>query len=97
MTKKNVCHLVVEGKLLGFKVGGSWRFKELDIENWIEEQKQSNRGVAIFAKACFGHPSPSKRQKLNATSGQREPQLPSAHRTVRTGPYTAPHIRHTPF
>ncbi len=93
------------------------------------------RGVAIFAKACFGHPSPSKRQKLNATanafgapirprhlvptqqgvgtlapndltpcrmafyfvSGQREPQLPSAHRTVRTGPYTAPHIRYTQF
>jgi len=24
--------------------------------------------VAIFAKACFGHPSPSKRQKLNATA-----------------------------
>ncbi|WP_221900187.1 transglycosylase SLT domain-containing protein [Bathymodiolus platifrons methanotrophic gill symbiont] len=26
------------------------------------------RGVAIFAKACFGHPSPSKQQKLNATT-----------------------------
>ncbi|HIG66094.1 MAG TPA: hypothetical protein EYQ43_11225 [Methyloprofundus sp.] len=26
------------------------------------------RGVAIFAKVCFGHPSPSKRQKLNATT-----------------------------
>ncbi|TXL16094.1 hypothetical protein BMR05_00810 [Methylococcaceae bacterium HT4] len=26
------------------------------------------RGVAIFAKACFGHPSPSTRQKLNATA-----------------------------
>ena len=26
------------------------------------------RGVAIFAKACFGHPSPSKQQKLNATA-----------------------------
>ena len=24
-------------------------------------------------------------------SGQRRPQPPSAHRTVRTGPYTAPH------
>jgi hypothetical protein len=24
--------------------------------------------AAIFAKACFGYPSPSKRQKLNATS-----------------------------
>jgi hypothetical protein len=28
----------------------------------------NQRGVAIFAKACFGHPSPSKRQKLNATA-----------------------------
>jgi putative intracellular protease/amidase len=26
-------------------------------------------------------------------SGQRRPQPPSAHRTVRTGPYTAPHAR----
>jgi hypothetical protein len=26
------------------------------------------RGVAIFAKACFGHSSPIKRQKLNATA-----------------------------
>jgi hypothetical protein len=26
------------------------------------------RGVAIFAKACFGHPCPSKQQKLNATA-----------------------------
>jgi hypothetical protein len=24
--------------------------------------------TAIFAKACFGHPSPSKQQKLNATA-----------------------------
>ncbi|WP_221900365.1 hypothetical protein [Bathymodiolus platifrons methanotrophic gill symbiont] len=29
---------------------------------------QRKRGVAIFAKACFGHPSPSKQQKLNATT-----------------------------
>ncbi|WP_135621983.1 hypothetical protein [Solemya pervernicosa gill symbiont] len=25
------------------------------------------RGVAIFARVCFGHPSPSKQQKLHAT------------------------------
>jgi len=29
----------------------------------------------------------------SARSGQRRPQPPSAHRTVRTGPYTAPHAR----
>jgi len=28
-----------------------------------------------------------------SASGQRRPQPPSAHRTVRTGPYTAPHAR----
>jgi hypothetical protein len=33
-----------------------------------EKTLQEMRGVAIFAKACFGHPSPSKRQKLNATA-----------------------------
>jgi hypothetical protein len=32
-----------------------------------EERCTALRGVAIFAKACFGHPSPSKQQKLNAT------------------------------
>ncbi|MDO8846338.1 hypothetical protein, partial [Methylicorpusculum sp.] len=26
-------------------------------------QKAGHRGVAIFAKACFGHPSPIKQQK----------------------------------
>jgi len=30
---------------------------------------------------------------LLVVSGQRRPQPPSAHRTVRTGPYTAPHAR----
>ncbi len=31
-------------------------------------QSDQARGVPIFAKAYFGHPSPSKRQKLNATA-----------------------------
>jgi hypothetical protein len=35
-----------------------------------------NRGVAIFAKACFGHPSPSKRQKLNATANAADAENP---------------------
>jgi len=33
-----------------------------NVENWKKEfqprlSKRENRGVAIFAKACFGHPS----------------------------------------
>ena len=44
-------------------------FSKPDIEQTIIMKTFAQlRGVAIFAKACFGHPSPSKRQKLNATA-----------------------------
>ena len=33
--------LAAEGKLPGFKVGGSWRFKTEDIDRWIEEKKNT--------------------------------------------------------
>ena len=36
---KTAYRLVSEGKLPGFKVGGSWRFKKVDLEEWIEKQK----------------------------------------------------------
>jgi hypothetical protein len=33
-----------------------------------------NDSAVIFAKACFGHPSPSKRQKLRGNPCLRRPQ-----------------------
>ena len=39
LAEKTAYRLAAEGKLPGFKVGGSWRFKQQDIESWIEEQK----------------------------------------------------------
>ncbi|EIL8370203.1 helix-turn-helix domain-containing protein [Vibrio alginolyticus] len=39
LAEKTAYRLASEGKLPGFKVGGSWRFKREDIEAWIEEQK----------------------------------------------------------
>lgn len=39
LAKKTACRLASEGKLPGFKVGGSWRFKHEDLEAWIEENK----------------------------------------------------------
>ncbi|SMG64742.1 hypothetical protein BMETH_26801723511121, partial [methanotrophic bacterial endosymbiont of Bathymodiolus sp.] len=38
------------------------------LEEYGAKNVRFMRGVAIFAKACFGHPSPSKQQKLNATA-----------------------------
>lgn len=37
---RTVIRLATQGQLPGFKVGGQWRFKRQDIENYIEEQKR---------------------------------------------------------
>jgi excisionase family DNA binding protein len=40
LAEKTAYKLAAEGKLPGFKVGGSWRFKTEDIERWIEDNKR---------------------------------------------------------
>ena len=35
LTEKTAYRLAAEGKIPGFKVGGSWRFMRGDINNWI--------------------------------------------------------------
>lgn len=42
LAEKTTYRLAAEGKLPGFKVGGSWRFKREDLEQWIEQQKQQD-------------------------------------------------------
>ncbi|MFH4608193.1 methylation-associated defense system helix-turn-helix domain-containing protein MAD1 [Vibrio alginolyticus] len=39
LAEKTAYRLASEGKLPGFKVGGSWRFKVEDLETWINSQK----------------------------------------------------------
>ena len=43
LAEKTAYRLAAEGKLPGFKVGGSWRFKQTDLEDWIEQQKQNTK------------------------------------------------------
>jgi len=43
LAEKTAYRLAAEGKLPGFKVGGSWRFKESDIESWIEDRKKGRK------------------------------------------------------
>lgn len=45
LTEKTAYRLAAEGKLPGFKVGGSWRFKLVDIEAWIEQKKTKNKDL----------------------------------------------------
>jgi len=39
LAEKTAYRLAADGKLPGFKVGGSWRFKREDVLSWIESQK----------------------------------------------------------
>jgi excisionase family DNA binding protein len=40
VTEKTIYRLAQRRDLPGFKVAGSWRFLESDIETWVEHQKQ---------------------------------------------------------
>ena len=40
VAEKTAYRLAADGKLPGFKVGGSWRFKRSDIEHWISEKRR---------------------------------------------------------
>ena len=44
INEKTAYRLAAEGKLPGFKVGGSWRFERQEISNWIRRQMEGQRG-----------------------------------------------------
>jgi excisionase family DNA binding protein len=39
LAEKTAYRLASEGKLPGFKIGGSWRFRKSELERWIHEQE----------------------------------------------------------
>jgi len=40
IAEKTAYRFVAEGRIPGFKVGGSWRFRRSEIERWIAKQEQ---------------------------------------------------------
>lgn len=44
LTEKTAYRLAAEGKIPGFKVGGSWRFKRSQIEKWIDAAMEHRTG-----------------------------------------------------
>ena len=42
LTEKTAYRLASESKIPGFKVGGSWRFRKGEVDEWIEEQRRVN-------------------------------------------------------
>jgi len=44
LTEKTAYRLAAEGKIPGFKVGGSWRFRRGEIDAWIGKQLEQQQG-----------------------------------------------------
>ena len=41
MPEKTLYRIAAEGKVPGFKVGASWRFRKSEVNKWIEQQEQA--------------------------------------------------------
>lgn len=42
IAEKTAYRLTSNGTLPGFKVGGSWRFRRVEVDGWIEAERQKS-------------------------------------------------------
>lgn len=43
VTEKTIYRLLANNKIPAFKVGGSWRFRRVEIDLWIKDEENKNR------------------------------------------------------
>ena len=43
LTEKTAYRHAADGKIPGFKIGGSWRFRQSEIDRWIERQSAGRK------------------------------------------------------
>ena len=46
--KRTLYRLAAHGDIPAFKVGGTWRFRQSEIDRWITAGKRSERESSIF-------------------------------------------------
>lgn len=44
VTRRTIYRLAAAKKIPAFKVGGTWRFRQVDIDSWIAAQSKSAEG-----------------------------------------------------
>jgi excisionase family DNA binding protein len=47
LAERTIYRLAAAKKMASFKIGGSWRFSRLDIDNWIKQQPMDRWGTNI--------------------------------------------------
>lgn len=41
VTEKTIYRLAISGKIPGIKIGGTWRFKKHELENWYHDTSRN--------------------------------------------------------
>jgi excisionase family DNA binding protein len=49
VTERTIYRLAAAKKIPAFKVGGSWRFSQADIDRWIQEQSSTDGQHSVKA------------------------------------------------
>jgi excisionase family DNA binding protein len=71
--KRTLYRLAAHGEIPAFKVGGTWRFRQSEIDQWINDQIQAGRKKEVMLKC--------ERQK---SADQDLSQLRNVRRSKRT-------------
>lgn len=53
--KRTVYRLAAAKKIPAFKVGGAWRFRRQEIDQWIKSQTAEPRGGSVFRESDGEH------------------------------------------
>jgi excisionase family DNA binding protein len=43
VAEKTIYRMASEGKIPAFKVGGSWRFRRHEVQEWLENQRNNKQ------------------------------------------------------
>lgn len=66
--EKTIYRLALRGDLPGFKVAGTWRFRQVDIDTWIEQRKAQ---AATGEAAGDGRRASTRRRSTGSSKGRR--------------------------
>ena len=64
VTERTIYRLVAEHRIPAFKVGGSWRFRQADLDRWMRDQMYFERAIIGVGASAGRGQSGRKREEM---------------------------------
>ncbi|WP_445659477.1 helix-turn-helix domain-containing protein [Aquincola tertiaricarbonis] len=70
--KRTLYRLAAHGEIPAFKVGGTWRFRQSEIDRWINDQTQAGRKKEVIQMSSQSQRNiPCRLGALSVAAGKR--------------------------